>query len=643
MLVFFLLGAAQLPSLLSEYGSKWKIISLRWFLPALYFSVSVFLSAFVFRVWNFPLFDDAGFVLRYLDNFAKGKFFAFNQNGGPVFGLSSFSQGIFNGILCWTHLLTPDKSILFTAFLGLALISFIILKTLQHHGMKNEMIVLSFIVILFGSKSFLNSMTTGMETPVHLAIVLAAVYFFITNNSRWMWIMLSASVISKLDAVPLAVMLGAVHLFDHRKAMLPVSLKNKMLRELLFFVLIPVGAWIVFATAIFGSPLPQSAYAKMFFHFHADDSWFPFLQYFVKDVFRKPLFIVFLILFSWHVRMVFISKYVVSVRSLAFGLSFFSTLVLYYFYNPIEQMIWYYAMPDLFLIAQLVISFALIVEHDVRPLFKPFIIYFSFIAVALLLFYDTHGGRNWVKEYLRATETERIAVGKYLQSISTEQDTVIATHGHIARYTSAFVIDMTGLNSKLVTDYENDLVIVAAKMNPVAAVSHGTEYFIRTLDSLGYSLLRSDYDINEYYWPAWRTFSRKIPETQKTRIILPDSTMAEAKEVRNNFDMLVCLGDSVVLNLPDDSALAEVRFGIKRISRLHTVRMTVKSGSNILLTEIKSVGKENEFNGKPARYTDEVILKIDSETANIKNKKLVIASAMKEQLKIIEPLFLLKR
>lgn len=643
MLVFFLLGAAQLPFLFSKYFNRWSFTLSRWYLPGIYLSVSLLLSAFVFRVWNFPLFDDAGFVLRYLDNFAKGKFFSFNVNEGPMFGLSSFSQGIINGILCWIHLVTPDKSILLTAFLGLAVISFLILKILQHHEMKNEVFFFSFVIIMFGSKSFLNSMTTGMETPVHLAIVLTAIYFFINGNSRWMWLMLSASVISKLDAVPLAVTLGAVHLYTQRKTFFPLSLKNKLVRELFWCVAIPVGAWIVFATAVFGSPLPQSAYAKMFLHFHADDYWFPFLKYFVKDDYRRPLFLIFLILFSWNARMVFLGKNGVSVRSLAFGLSFFSTLVLYYFYNPIEQMIWYYAMPDLFMLAQVAISFFIIAEYELSPALKPFIVYFSFIAIALLLLFDTYGGRNWVKEYLRATETERIAVGKYLQSITTEKDTVIATHGHIARYTSAFVIDMTGLNSKLATDFENNLARVAAKMNPALAVSHGTEYFIRTLDSLGYSLLRSDYDINEYYWPAWRTFSRKIPAEQKTRIIIPDSSMAEAKEVRNNFDMLVCLGDSVVLNIPDDSMLTEIRFGIKRISRLHKVSMTVKSGSDILMTEMKSVEKEKTYDGKAARFTDEVILKIEPTAAKMKNKKLVISSAMNEQLKIIEPLFLLKR
>ena len=643
MLVLLLVAAAHFPTLLSGYLARWKISSSKWFLPVTDFIVSVFSAAVIFRLWHFPHFDDAGFILRYLDNFAKGHFYSFNTQDAPVFGLSSFSQGIINGFLSWTHLLTPDKSILVTAIAGLVVISFFLLKILRFYQIRSELFVFSYVLVLFGSKFFLNSMTTGMETPVHLAIVLPAVYFFITDNSKMMWLMLSASVISKLDAVPLAFTLGAVHLFQHRKELLPVSWKNKLLREIFLFVLVPVGAWIAFATIVFGSPLPQSAFAKIFLHAHAEDYWFPFFKYFIKDEFRKPLFLVFLILFAWNFRLVVYGKKDVSVRTLAFGLSFFSSLVLYYFYNPGERMMWYYAMPDLFLIAQTVISFIIVVENVVRLSFKPFVIYFSFIAVALLLFYDVHGGRKWVKEYLTTVEQERIYVGKYLQSITTEKDTVVSSHGHIARYTSAYIIDMSGLNSKFPTQFKNNLAVVTSKTHPAFAVSHGTSVFVRTMDSLGYSLTKSYYDINEYYWAVWRVFSRNIPAEEQTRIIIPDSTMAEAQEVRNNFGMIVCLGDSVAINLPDDTALAEIHFGIKRANRLRTVNISVKCGDEILQAEKLMVEKEKNYGDKASHYTEQVILKIDSATTKIKNKRLVLTSSIKEQLKMIEPLFLLHR
>ncbi|MBK5285572.1 MAG: hypothetical protein JJE25_09215 [Bacteroidia bacterium] len=642
-LVFLLLIVAQMPSLLTDYFKRWKLVSSQWFAPTVYFSVSFISAAIIFRFWHFPLFDDAGFILRYLDNFADGHFYAFNAQDGPVFGVSSFSQGIINGVLCWTHLLAPDKSVVVTAFTGLFIISVFILKILNRYEMKTEMIFLSYIIILFGSKFFLNSMTTGMETPIHLAIVLAAIYFFIVDNSGMMWLMLSASVISKLDAVPLALTLGSVHLFQHRTGFFPVSWKNKNIRELILCVILPIGLWIAFAFAVFGNPLPQSAYAKIFFHFHSDDSWFPFLDYFIKNELRKPFFIVFLFLFFWNAYLVASAKSKVSVRSLAFGLSFFATLLLYYFYNPIEQMSWYYAMPDLFLIFQTVISFIIIVESKILPSFKPAIIYFSFIAAALLLFYDSFGGRNWIKQFLNTTEQERITVGKYLQSITSDNDTVIATHGHIARYTSAYVIDMTGLNSKLVTNYQNDLAIVASKFPPSFAVSHGTDYFLRTMDSLGYTLIKSYYDISEYYWPAWRIFSRKISDEEGLRLGIPDSTDFKAKEVRMNFGVAVIFSDTIEINLPDDASLSEIRFGVKRAKLADSLSITIQSDNSELGGVKRNIPKEKDIMEETPHFTVEVSVPVDSTMAQMKNKKIIITASRKEQLEIIEPLFLFHR
>ena len=640
-LIIAVLVLANIPAALKSYLGKWKIFSSQWFLPVVFAFVSVLITAFVFRAWHFPLFDDAGFTLRYLDNFARGYFYRFNITDPPVFGLSSFSQGIINGVICWLHLLSPDKSLLVTSAFGMVIICFLLFKILEQYHFPSDVFILSSTIILFGSKFFLNSMTTGMEPAIHLAVVLTAIYFFIKDNSKMMWLMLSASVISKLDAVPLAVTLGFIHLCIHRKNYLPVSFRNKSFVQLIYFVVIPVGAWIAFATVVFGSPLPQSAYAKVFLHAHADDYWFPFFKYFFKDEFRRPVFLIFLVLFAWNIRLVAVRNNSVGVNTLAFGLSFFSTLVLYYFYNPFERMTWYYAMPDLFLIAQTAISFNVVILREARLSFQPFIIYCSFIAASLLLLYDAYGGRAWLKAYLTTVEQERIDIGKYLKSITTEKDTVLVAHGHIARYTPAYVIDMTGLNSKYPTRYKNNLAIVAANTKPAFAVSHGTDYFIRTLDSLGYSLTKSWYDIDEYYWPVWRLFSRHVSEENRTHIVIPDSTQCKAREIRKNFGLLVCFGDTVTINLPDDTTLAEIRFGVKRISRTRNVIMTVLTANDTLAKAKQTLAAERDSISQNIRYTDEASIHIDSTTARIKNKKLVLTSSVKEELKIIEPLFLM--
>jgi hypothetical protein len=205
------------------------------------------------------------------------------------------------------------------------------------------------------------------------------------------------------------------------------------------------------------------------------------------------------------------------------------------------------------------------------------------------------------------------------------------------------VIDMSGLNSKLATKYKNILADVASKTNPAITVSHGSALYIHTMDSLGYSLIHSAYDINEYYWPAWRVFSRKISAEEKTRITLPDSARIKARETRKNYDMLVCFGDTIEIKLPDDTSLAEIRFGVKRISRARNILMNVVAGGDTLATDKKAVAPEKDYKDRASHYTGEVILKIDAAAAKIKNKKLVLRSSVKEELKIIEPVFLLHR
>ncbi len=493
--VILFAGLAVLLGLLSKKYPDTKFFSLKWSRTVWYILLSAGTTAFIFINWNFTLFDDAGFLLRYLQNFAKGYFYAFNPQDGPVFGISSFSYGLINGILCMTHIVTPDQSIVVTGVIGLFFICFLLLKTLERYGMNPMQMLLSFLLILFSSKFFLNSMTTGMETPVHVAIVMSAVYFFVKEKSAAFWLMLTVSVISKLDAVPLALTLGSIHLFQNRKNLLPVSWKNKTLRDLILFCLLPLIAWVIFAVAVFGSPLPQSAYSKIYYHFHGSDHWFPFLRKLLEGDFRPPVFYLFLVLFAVHVLFVIRSK--LSVRTLTFGLGFISTMILYYFYNPIEQMTWYLAMPDFFLLAQTVVSFYFITEAFFIPVFKPYAWSLLFVGAGLFLFFDTYYGRTWMKNYLDYTENERISIGKYIATITNERDTLIAQHGHISRYTKAYVIDMTGLNSKLSTRYKNNIDTVTRIYRPQFIVTHGLDYILNSMDSNNYLPVKSFYDICE--------------------------------------------------------------------------------------------------------------------------------------------------
>jgi hypothetical protein len=635
--VILFTGLAIIIGLLSRKNPELKIFSSKWLKTILYVVLSAATAAFIYINWDFILFDDAGFLLRYLQNFANGYFYAFNPQDGPVFGISSFSYGLINGILCMTHIVTPDQSIVVTGVIGLFFICFLLLKILERYGMSPMQMLLSFLLILFSSKFFLNSMTTGMETPVHVAIVMCAVYFFVKEKSSAFWLMITVSVISKLDAVPLAVTLGSIHLFQNRKNLLPVSWKNKTLRDLILFCLLPLCAWVIFALVVFGSPLPQSAYSKIHYHFHADGYWFPFLKYFTEDDFRMPVFYLFLILFIIHIFLVARGKY--SVRTLAFGFGFISTMVLYYFYNPIEQMTWYFAMPDFFLVVQTVVSFYFITEYFFIPVLKPYAWSLVFVGAGLFLFFDTYYGRTWMKNYLDYTENERITIGKYLATITNEHDTLIAQHGHISRYTKAYVIDMTGLNSKLSTHYKNNIDTVTKLFRPHFIVTHGLDYILNSMDSNNYVPVKSFYDICENGWPAFRIFKRNSGNEKHIRLVIPADSLIKCYDRKWDFGIPVAIDKNVQMALPYDSAMRAVSFGIKRKENFFTVQVSLFSDNRLIQQQQFPVELKGYSGSETSRYSKEIIFMLNDTSRYATNRHLEITDITDEPITVIEPLY----
>lgn len=621
-----------------KYGDQ-KIFSSKWLAIVLHATLSAAITAFIFTNWDFVLFDDAGFLLRYLQNFANGYFYAFNPQDGPVFGISSFTYGLVNGILCMVHVVTPDQSIVVTAVAGLFFICFFLLKILQRYGMNPMQILLSFLFILFGSKFFLNSMTTGMETAMHMAIVMSAIYFFVAEKSSLMWLMLTISVISKLDAVPLAVILGSIHLWQNRKNIFPLPWKNKAFKELILFCLLPLSAWIIFAFAVFGSPLPQSAYSKIYYHFHGGDYWFPFLRYFIENDYRMPVFYLFLVLFIIHSLLVARSRGKYSIRSLAFGFGFISTMILYYFYNPIEQMTWYFAMPDFFLLAQTAVSFYFISEEFFVPSYKSYIWSLLFTGVGLFLFFDIYYGKIWMKNYLDYTEKERITIGKYLATITTEQDTMIAQHGHISRYTKAYVIDMTGLNSKLSTRYKNNIDTVTKIFRPHFIITHGLDYILNSMDSNNYVPVKSFYDICENGWPAFRIFKRNSGEEKHVRLVVPPDSLIKCYDRKWDFGIPVAIDKNVQITLPFDSAMKAVSFGIKRKENSFELMLSLFSAGWLIQQQKFPVEKQGYEGEATSRHSKEIIFTLTDTSRYAPDRRLEITAISGEPIVVIEPLY----
>lgn len=465
----------------------------------------------VFLLYPGEFFDDAGFVMRYLENFHEGHFYAFNPSDGPVMGISSPVQGLVNGMICATGAQVPEQAIRRTAFVGLILLIFCLIRIFRKTNEKGNDFLLLTVLVLISSKYFLGVMKAGLETPMHLAIVLGALLAYYAKKERAMWFLLALSVISKLDAVPIVLVIGGAWLMGNFRLLLPIRWWNKHLRNLLLFAVLPVMAWIGFATLVFGSALPQSAYAKLEYHYHASDYWFPFFVRYVKDDFYYSLMIITLILAVAMTAVIILQKRWDRLKLLVPGMAFLATLVLYYFYNPGERMMWYYSLPDLLLLLQLMLCVSFLVQLIKFPMIRAGLLVTLAFWHFTFIYRDIADGKVWLEEYMSTVEYERNAIGLYLGYTVPEKDTLMTWHGLTGRYVKGYVADMSGLNSKKVTEYGRNMYILNAFYQPDWVVNTRNDEFIRSFQKPPYSLDTIFYDVTAYGYPEWHIYKR-VPE-----------------------------------------------------------------------------------------------------------------------------------
>lgn len=529
-----------------------------------YLALSLLFACVVFENYSPYMFDDSAFTLRYLDNFWDGYFYHYNKSDPPVFGISSFTFGIFTGFWCWLHLLTPEQSIHFTGFLGMVSVSFLLLKILRELVKDNALVLVYWFAIIFSSKMFLNVAKSGMESPFHVSIVLLALLFYVQEKPKWMWLLLAISVISKLDAVPIAVIVGLLYLFRNKNRYSPINLKNEAIRELFYFALLPLLIWIAFAFAVFGSPLPQSAYSKIFLHFHPSDYWFPFLKNYLQPDRVGLMFRIFCAVFLSHLLVTILRRNERSFKPLVFGLSFFAVLVLFYFYNPGEQMSWYYVLPDLLLLTQLVLSVNFFLQFVSFAFIRTSMAIGGFFFFVLMTGLDVIGGKQWMESYLGIVERERREMGKYVGTMVGKNDSIMSNHGWAVRYVKGYVIDMSGLNSKFAASFQIDPEQLFKSYHPQWAISHNSVPYAQLMSANGYAPVKLFYDITEYTYPQWCLY-RKLKPNEPKGVFKPIDSLAIIN-CRPSYNGGILLYTKDTLNVKIDSSnfVNQINFGIKR-------------------------------------------------------------------------------
>jgi hypothetical protein len=441
------------------------------------------------------VYDDGGIILRYMDNFALGHFFVYNPADGPIYGVSGFVHGIVAGFLSWTRICSPDNSVLVSNFGGLVLTGWMLLRIFSHYFGNRAAILPAWALAMLMSRYLLITAKQGLETPLHLGIVLTAVYFCLSRKDYLFWLFAALSVISKLDAVPVIALLAGWHVIRNIRRAWPVSIRRPFYLAPIACFAAPMTAWIVFSCRVFGSPMPQSAFAKLHYHGHPGSSWFPFIE---------PLLTGKLAVFTVTVIAVLVAHIVVLTwqrrpaeipRQCILGLGALATLVLYYFYNPGEQMPWYYAMIDLFLTAQCVLSIFLALSYLLTSHRLKYAGFLALAGYSVVIWPELTTRIEAHAHHFNIIESERIAVGRWIHEASQAEDVVLTGHGHVARECRRYVIDFSGLNSVLATDLGRDIEHIVKHAQPDWIAWGGILPTPAQMQG-GYKLARSFYGIS---------------------------------------------------------------------------------------------------------------------------------------------------
>lgn len=487
------------------------------------------LTIFLYETWPHTFFDDAGFIMRYLDNLKEGVWFHYNAGEGPVFGISGIIHGMLASVWVTFFQMTPERALHVSNLMGLFACVWLLAAIIRK---LTENVVLGYasaaVVILF-SKSFCDVLFTGMETPLHIAFILAALYFLVHGNTKGFYLFSSLSIISKLDAVPVTGFLMLIYAARRLQKIKIPQLINEEWKSITFFFLVPLLLWIVAAYFYFGSPFPQSAKAKVLYHSGAASSRFPFLEGFTGDIYKYPMLILWLLFFLIQLLLVKRTNGKSVTLHFSLGWMFVGIMLLYYFYNPNERMLWYYALPDFLLVGQCVYSSVWIASwaKDWKKFLMP-VLLIPFWTIYLKP--DAEGAKNWMYVYLERVERERYEVGKFIAKEGLPSDTLIAWHGLLARPFPGFVIDGTGLNSKLAVDFKLNRDSLLAELNPRFGIHHGYPQINASFSEHGYKIKGMFGDVTLENWPAWVWWEKdRYSDVAFRSVVVSDSLIAEGK------------------------------------------------------------------------------------------------------------------
>jgi len=243
---------------LASRGARpgWPRQELRGWLPAVLVVCAVHLVLLLQTAW---LSDDVYITLRSVANLAAGD--------GPIWNpgerVQSYTHPLWMGLLTLIQLLIGSN---FAAALGLGLAcSGLALYLAVFRVSRSAQSALMAAVLLSVSMAYIDYSTSGLENPLlHLLLILFVVTYLDAGHGRGalfrLWFIFALALLTRLDAsLLLAPALAAATWRQLRGG----HVKPLPWLRIVTLAMLPLAAWLLFSFFYYGSPLPNTAYAKL--------------------------------------------------------------------------------------------------------------------------------------------------------------------------------------------------------------------------------------------------------------------------------------------------------------------------------------------------------------------------------------------
>ncbi|MCB0058532.1 MAG: hypothetical protein KDE45_15955 [Caldilineaceae bacterium] len=378
--------------------------------------------------WTNPgfLVDDATITYRYALNIAQGNGFVYNL-GEHIQGTTT---PLFTLILAVFALLGMEPIQAGPAIGLVSGVLAVVVTFLLGRSLAGWLAGLGGAVLLASSAHFAANVSSGMETPLYVLLILTAFLLLYGQHFALAAFVSGLCILMRLDglAVPAAVLIG-VWMRTRR-----IPWKEAAI------VLLTALPWFVFAQLYFGSLLPLSLVAKQSHIKLADPFWM--IRFLINTPFEMllaPILIFYGTLLSRRKQ--------VAIHTVPLVL-WLSLYVLAYSFVNIDAYDWYNVPPIPVLYILFGVAVAEITARFDFPVKRNQILA-GLAVIAFVMVFQIKYNLALVPAFKRqavAVEGTRVEVGEWLYE-NTPADATIASDGigHIGYYSDRYVIDLLGL------------------------------------------------------------------------------------------------------------------------------------------------------------------------------------------------------